>query len=270
MPVKIEFTTEQLMRQTPLPQHGKSYTVISHGDVIDQTRSQLSAAGFNITNELYKTNLNGEVAQGIYHLDYGNDPDMTLMFGWSNSYNKTMAFKCAIGSQVRVCMNGMVAGDLAKYRKKHRGSQALSEVIATIDYQISHAKEYYEQLVKDKEMLKKVILSPVEKANIIGQLFVSQVILTLSQLGVVKREMDNPSHIYGSKDSAWDLYNHVTFSLKDSHPMSYLDDHQKVHKFFIDAYGGLVTPQVTAPIIVPNYETINIKEHAHDPGVIFL
>lgn len=48
-------------------------------------------------------------------------------------------------------------------------------------------------------------------------------------------------------NSAWDLYNHITLALKDSHPLRYLSDHQKVHNFFVDEFGNL--QGVYAPIV---------------------
>lgn len=241
MPARTEFTTEQQIKSALLPQWGKSYTVIPHSYVIDQTRDQLDNAGFKIDSELYKSNLVGTVAQGIYHLDYANDPDMGLMFAWSNSYNKTMSFKCAVGARVFICMNGVVSGDLANYKRRHSGS-ALMDVTSSIAYQISQAKEHYDKLIMDKEMLKQVSLSRKDQASIVGQLFLEHEILTSSQVNVVKQEMNKPSFNYNASDnSAWALYNHITLSLKDSHPTSYLTDHQKVHTFFVDQFGNLNT-----------------------------
>jgi hypothetical protein len=234
MPAKTEFTTEQRIRLAALPNHGNRYTLIPHAYVIDTTKDELNKAGFTITNELYKTNLNGEVAQGIYHLNYGNDSDMGLMFAWSNSYNKMMRFKCAVGAQVFICMNGVVSGDIGNYSRKHTGT-ALTDATTSIQYQISKAKEYYDNLIADKETLKQVTLTKKEQASLIGQLYADQEILTLSQVGIVKRELDTPSYNYNAPaDSAWALYNHVTLALKDSHPMRYLSDHQKVHSFFLN------------------------------------
>lgn len=239
MPAKTQFVTEQHIRNAALPTHGKRYTVIPHGYVIDQTRAELAKAGFQINQELYKTSLDGQIAQGVYHLNYGTDQDMGLMFAWSNSYNKMMRFKCAVGAQVFVCMNGVVSGDLANYKRKHTGS-ALVDVTNSIQFQISHAKEYYNNLVADKEMLKQVSLDKSVKGEIVGRLLIEREILTLTQVGIVQREIEKPSHQYSQNpDSAWDLYNHITFALKDSHPLSYLNDHQKVHNFFVDQFGQL-------------------------------
>jgi hypothetical protein len=268
MPAKTEFTTEQRIRAASLPNHGKTYTVIPHGYVIDETRKELQAAGFHIDKEIYKTNLDGQVAQGIYHLNYGSDSDMGLMFAWSNSYNKMMRFKCAVGAQVFICMNGVVSGDLSNYSRKHTGN-ALQEATGTIRHQIANARTFYDQLVKDKELLKGITLNKSQQAAIVGQLLIEQDVLTLSQVGIVKRELEAPSYTYNSPaDSAWTLYNHVTLALKDSHPMSYLNDHQKLHNFFIDQY--TVTKKFVQPELNFEEETEEELVESNDNGVIFL
>jgi len=245
MPIKTTFMTEDRLRSIPLPNYGGKYAVVPHGTIIDETRKQLSAAGFDIERELYKTSMDGQIAQGVYHLKHSKDADMGLMFAWSNSYNKQQRFKCAIGAQVFICMNGMVSGDMASYNRKHIGNSTLQDVFNSINYQISKAKEFFDTLVQDKEMLKNVILTPRDKGRILGQLFANDEILTLTQVGIVKREIDKPTHNYNSHvDSAWTMYNHITLALKESHPGHYINDHQKVHQYFVDAYGVLVTPQV--------------------------
>lgn len=269
MPVKTEFTTEQRIRQAALPSHGGRYKTIPHGYIIDETKKELAAAGFTISNELYKTNLNGEVAQGIYHLNYGTDSDMGLMFAWSNSYNKMMRFKCAVGAQVFICMNGVVSGDLGNYARKHTGT-ALADATQTIQYQISKAKEYYDNLVADKETFKQITLTKKEQASIIGQLYADQEILTLSQVGIVKRELDTPTYTYNAPvDSAWTLYNHVTLALKDSHPMRYLSDHQKIHTFFLNNLTSVQAPVVVDEPVDNYFEEVEEADQSIF-GVTFL
>jgi hypothetical protein len=186
----------------------------------------------------------GNVAQGVYHLDYANDPDMGMMFAWSNSYNKTMRFKCAIGAYVFICGNGVVRGDMGSYSRKHSGT-ALLDVISEINHQISHAKQHYDILLGDKQMLKNILLSPKDKGTILGQLFADDEILTLTQVGIVKREIDKPTHSYNADvHSAWTMYNHITLALKESHPSTFMKDHQRVHGYFVDAFGQLHTPQI--------------------------
>jgi len=167
---------------------------------------------------------------------------MGMMFAWSNSYNKTMRFKCAVGAYVFICSNGVVSGDMGSYSRKHSGT-ALQDVVNQINNQISHAKEHYDLLLHDKQMLKNINLSPKDKGTILGQLFADDEILTLTQVGIVIREIDKPSHNYNADiDSAWTMYNHITLALKESHPSTFMKDHQRVHGYFVDAFGQLVTP----------------------------
>lgn len=254
MPTKTTFMTEDSLRAIPLPNHGGKYAVVPHGTIIDETRKQLNTAGFEIERELYKTSMDGQIAQGVYHLKNSSDSDMGLMFAWSNSYNKQMKFKCAIGAHVFICMNGVVSGDMASYNRKHMGTSTLQDVCNSINEQISNAKQFFDTLVADKEMLKDIILTPRHKGKILGELFAYDEILTLTQVGIVKREMDKPSHNYNADvNSAWTMYNHITFALKESHPGHYIGDHQKVHQYFVNAFGQLVTSQESFQID-PNHE----------------
>jgi hypothetical protein len=263
MPPKVQFYTEQNLRNAPLPNHGGRYAVVAHGDVIDNVKNKLALAGFNIKEEKYKMTVDGQVAQGVYHLDYGNDAEMGMMFAWSNSYNKTMRFKCGVGGYVFVCSNGVLRGDMGNYSRKHSGT-ALQDVIAEIDNQIGHAKEHYDVLIHDKNLLQNIILTPKDKGKILGELFAYDEILTLTQVGIVKREIDKPSFRYSSSpDSAWDMYNHITLALKESHPGSYMRDHHKVHQYFVDAYGNLVTAQLPSNVasnVDPEDESPFIEE----------
>lgn len=240
MPAKTGIVTEQLLRKTTLPTHGGKYAVVTHGWIIDHTRDELAKAGFEISTELYKSSIDGQIAQGTYALKYSKDPDMGLMFAWSNSYNKMMRFKCAVGGQVFICMNGVVRGDMGNYGRKHLGNATVPEVIEHIHSQISNATKHFDSLIQDKEILKQIHLDLKSKGSILGQLFLDSEVLTLTQVGIVEKEIRKPSYQYSQDpDSAWDLYNHITTALKDSHPMHYLDDHRKVHNFFMSNYNLL-------------------------------
>jgi hypothetical protein len=208
-------------------------------------KKEFASCGFSVLKEEYRSTESGDVAQGVYHLDYGSDQDMGLMFAWSNSYNKTMRFKCAAGGRVFICMNGVVSGDMNNYSRKHSGT-ALQDVTAKIKLHIAEAKNHYNNLVADKQMLKGVMLTTKDKGRILGELFAKDEILTLTQVGIVKREMDKPTYNYNCDvNSAWAMYNHITLSLKESHPRSYLHDHERVHQYFINEFGQLITPQNT-------------------------
>lgn len=256
MPVKIELSTEEQIISTPLPNHGGKYAVIPHQVIINKTKEELTKAGFDINKSLYKSTVTGNIANGVYHLSYKTDGDMGLMFAWSNSYDKTQKFKCGIGASVFVCGNGVLVGDMGSAARKHMGVDAQNDAFEFIENQIKNAKKHYDTLVEHKEIMKKIIISRTTQSALIGRLFADEEVLTLTQVGVVKREMDKPSHDYNADpNSVWSLYNNLSFSLRESHPTTWLDDHSKLHQFFVNEYGLLVKKQ--APIVelqFTNYE----------------
>ena len=230
MPQKSLITSEQSLKVVSLPQHGETYTVVSHGYIIDETRRQLEDHGFEIKTEIYNSNINGEVAQGVYHLNHGDDPELGLMFAWANSYDKTMRFRCAIGGYVFVCSNGMIAGDMSNYGRKHVG-EAKDEVKSHIMQQVTSAQNYYDELVKAKEKMKNITVSDSDIALLMGRLYFTDSTITSSQLIIVKNQFKTPAHDYGAdEDSLWTVYNHITFALKQSHPKTWMEDQKALHK----------------------------------------
>ena len=65
---KPKETTKWHLENATLPNHGKTYTVVSHKSVIDNTLQLLKDSGFTVQREIYRANMNANVAQGIYHI----------------------------------------------------------------------------------------------------------------------------------------------------------------------------------------------------------
>lgn len=238
MAKRAVITTKEFLKAAALPTYeGDTYTVIPHEFVINETLKNLGAQGFSIKHELYRCNENANIAQGIYHLDYSNDPDMGMMFAWSNSYDKSMRFKCATGGYVFICSNSVVRGDMGSWGRKHTGS-ADQETIDTIQDQIGKAKQYYRQLVYDKETMKDIMVSDKASAELIGRLYFKENLLNTEQLSIIKQQLRTPAHDYNAdKKSLWSLYNHITYSLRAAHPKNWLDHQRLVHWFFTQEYG---------------------------------
>ena len=232
-------TTRSYLENAPLPKHGKSYTVVSHKSVIDNTLALLSAGGFTISKELYRANMNANVAQGIYHIyptnttdsDISSEKELGMMFAWTNSYDKSTRFQCAVGAYVAVCYNGMVAGDMMNFKRKHTGSADYDVKVHLTD-QIKNAEKYYKRLIKDKELMKTIKMNCKVQSELIGRLFVEEDMLDTQQMTCLKSEISKPSYNYGDYDNtAWAFYNHVTHALKKAHPRDWLQDQQNFHDF---------------------------------------
>ena len=254
-----------------LPTHAPSYTVIPHRTVVDNTISLLQNNGFTITKEIYKGNNNCNVAQGIYQIQSNQDSELGMMFAWTNSYDKSKRFQCAIGAYVFVCNNGMIRGDLANYSRKHTGTADL-DVINQISSQVKHANQYFKQLIDDKENLKTITLSQKEQSELLGRLYAEKEILDVSQISIVKKEMNKPSYEYECDlNNAWTFYNHVTHSLKESHPRDWMSDQQKFHTFMtaeVLTQMGLHNSDMINDIEIQAEELI-IRETGHKQMSIF-
>jgi hypothetical protein len=229
MPRKIKNVTKDYLVNVPLPNHADTYTVISYQSVIDYAYAELAAQGFSIVDEEYRCTFDGQIAQGIYKLQYNTDPEMCIMFTWTNSYNKQIKFKCAIGGYVNANGTVMLLGEIGTYVRKHSGT-ADADTIASMKSQIANADMYYTQLLQDKDKMKEINLSSKRQAELLGILFAEYEILNTEQASIVKQQMTKPSFFYnGGNDTMWAFYNHITYSLQQSHPRSWMEDQRMLH-----------------------------------------
>ena len=58
----------------PLPLQTETYTVISHGFIINHVKKGLEDRGFAILSEEYRANNNCDVARGSYVVQHSDDP----------------------------------------------------------------------------------------------------------------------------------------------------------------------------------------------------
>jgi hypothetical protein len=259
---KPKETTKWSLELAPLPKHGKSYTVVSHKSVIDNTLTLLKDSGFRIKKETYRANMNANVAQGVYHITPTQTTDSTIieetelgmMFAWTNSYDKSKRFQCAIGAYVKICSNGMIAGEMMNFKRKHTGLADRDVRIHLAD-QIKNAEKYYKRIIADRDMMKAVTLNCSQQSELVGRLFIEEDILDSQQISCVKSEMEKPTYEYSSgSNTAWTFYNHVTHALKKAHPRDWMQDSQDFHDFIVAECLG-----VTAQPVYPN-EKIEIDE----------
>ena len=246
MPKKIQDCTKAHLISIDLPVHGDSYTVISHESVMDYIFTELANAGFGIVTEDYRATADGQIAQGIYRLNYNSDPELSMMFAWTNSYNKQVRFKCGVGAYVNQIGTVMVCGDMGSWARKHTGS-ADEETVQTIKDQITDAKMYYNQLVADKEAMKGISMTKRKQSQLLGILFAEYKILTTEQASMIRNEMDKPSHVFDDTNSLWAFYNYVTTALQHSHPKTWMEDQRVLH-YFISTVNNFSSSQVAPQV----------------------
>ena len=262
MPRKIKDLTRASLEAVPLPVHAATYTVISHKSIMDYALAEITAMGFTIEKEEYRATHDGQIAQGIYQLNYNSDTEMSLMFAWTNSYNKQIRFKCAVGGYVHANQTVMLCGEIGTYARKHTGT-ADADTIAMMKNHLTNAKMYYDNLVLDKEQMKLIPMSLRRQSEILGVLFAEYEILTTEQASIMRQQMDKPSYFYnGGKDTLWSFYNHATVALQQSHPRTWMEDQRMLH-WFITNEVGLATPAIPISVMMddvvvdPLYEIPN-------------
>jgi len=249
MPKRISECSKAHLINVPLPQHGTTYTVISHQFVIDYVRQALALAGFGMLHEEYRCTADGQIAQGIHKLNFNNDPELSMMFAWTNSYNKQVKFKCIVGAYIETTSTVMVSGDMGVWIRKHMGT-ADTETKDTIDEQIKNAHQYYNQLLSDRNEMIDKSLDLRKKAQLLGILFAEYGILTTEQANIVKNYIERPMKNFANSDSLWAFYNYVTIALQQSHPKTWMEDQRVLHYFIDTIYKFSKYVPVTSVAIV--------------------
>lgn len=149
----------------------------------------------------------------------------------------------------------MVRGDMGNFKKKHMGD-VQEFTPASIGEYIKRAGDHFELLQKDREMMKQIELSSRTRAELIGRMYIEETLIKSTQLNILAREIDTPTHDYKSANSMWELYNYTTYSLKSGHPSDWMEQHVDVHNFFINEAGTLHTNGVqdVTPVIITSEE----------------
>ena len=268
MPKKIKDCTGDYLIGIPLPLHADTYTVISHENVMDYSKTALINAGFTIEKEEYRATADGQIAQGVFRLHYGTDQELSMMFAWTNSYNKQVRFKCGVGAYINTNGTVMVCGDMGSWARKHTGT-ADTETIATITEQVTNAHMYYNQLVSDKNVMQTISMTKRKQAQLLGILFAEYQILTTEQASIVRQQMDKPSYVFADNNSLWAFYNYVTLALQQSHPKTWMEDQRILH-YFINSVNNFPVCSQPAQVLVEEVIVTEDIVDAIDPNQISL
>lgn len=241
-------TTKSILLGAELPEQTSTYKPVSHKQLIDTTLESIHGAGFELGQETYSSAKDGRVANGRYTIKNVADSEMQLEIGWQNSYDKSLSLKFAIGTRIMICQNGCVSGDFGAFKRKHVGEVQSFTPQAISDY-IKYSQEAFEKMQREREAMKQIEITKRTKAELIGRMLIEESFITSTQMNIITRELAHPTYDYGAPDSMWELYNHATFSMKETHPSNWMNQHMKAHRFFVNESGIL---SMSFPITVDN------------------
>ena len=231
--LKTYNTTKELIISATVPAQTRTYKPVSHASLIDLTMDGIEKSGFTLGKATYSAARDGQIANGRFTITNIADAEMELQIGWQNSYDRSMSLKFAIGTRIFICSNGCVSGDYGAFKKRHQSDIQDFTPSAITDY-IKQAGDAFILMQKQREQMKQIEITNRTKAELIGRMMIEEQFISSTQLNIISKELTNPSHDYGAKDSLWELYNYTTFAMKELHPTLWMENHIQAHKFFND------------------------------------
>lgn len=241
MDVKTYESAKSILINAEIPQQTRTYKPVSHERLIDLTLESIYQSGFELASESYSSARNGNVANGKFAIKNVADSEMQLQIGWQNSYDKSLSLKFAIGTKIFICSNGCVSGDYGAFKKKHQGEIQEFTPQAITEY-IQRAGDAFQRMQAERETMKSIDVTRRVQAELIGRMIVEEQFIESTQLNIIRKELENPTHDYGASGSLWELYQFTTFSMKEVHPTLWMDNHIDAHNFFTGAAGIEITP----------------------------
>ena len=90
----------------------------------------------------------------------------------------------------------------------------------------------FSSYIAHRDLLKTIILPKEKLYKLVGKLYLEEDILNTDQFNILRREIKSPTYSYGTKgNTVWDFYNHVTASLRTSHPSNWINNHITFDEF---------------------------------------
>ncbi len=226
---------EQYLREVLLPQATETYTVISHGHIIDTVREQLSKNGFEIDKESYFYSHDGEIALGKVYIKTEKDPQMGMIFTWWNSYNKQVKFGCAVGSFIYDNNASLIGSEGMSWIRKHTGT-ADEEADNIMEQLISYANMYFDKLIAEKNTMINCPLTTEDFGCIMGALYFEHELITPTQASAIKKEYHKPENTYTHKKTLWGLYKLLMFGIEGMDIKKWAKSQQKLHHMIMTEY----------------------------------
>ena len=194
------FVSKETLIDAALPAATSTYTVISHEFIINTVLQNLNDNGFNVLEEKYRCNMDARVAQGIYKIEYANDPDLSMMFAWVNSYDKSLKFRCTVGGHVNASGASMMKRSKS-WERKHTGT-ALQETEETIIDLVSNANAYFNELLQLKDLMKGINIDKDATTHIHQELSELYKLKDNVEGGVLTLDEDETAMLAGDIESA--------------------------------------------------------------------
>ena len=243
MRVNLLATRDEVYNSSIINWDSEYYTPIQNSVIMNLIEKGINDSALQIKDTEFRVSRdsNGLIRGviGSYNL-ITNDNNYGEKIMFRNSYDKSMSFAIVQGMQVWICSNGCISGDY-QYKRKHKGiddgetTTTMRDIVTAIEYSFENLQLSYNKNRDQLNALKEISIEKDIVKDVLGELFLIQDTLSVTQMSIIKKELYNSKnfkHINEDGFSAYDLYNHITEALKISHPLNYVNDHVATHTMF--------------------------------------
>jgi hypothetical protein len=223
----------------PLPEKTKTYTPVSHKDVMKLVRQRLSFMGFRIDDEHYYTNQSGTVCNVVFVFQYVADPDLSMSATFVNSYDKTAKFQFKLGGFTKngtVILHDGFAG--SEIKRKHTGS-ALDVINNHIEECFNMIGAIWHDLDSYRNDLKKLMVFSRD-ANV--KYLVGDMVLNKHLDSIQTNDLLGKLEHLDSTVSLYDLYIVFSSAMRNSHPKNWHQNHLKLAASFQEVMKSMIRP----------------------------
>lgn len=250
------YTSKDIILGAAVPAQTRTYKPVSNTELVDVTLEGIQQSGFKLDKESYRSTADGQITTSKFTISNVADSEMQLQIAWQNSYNKQVSLKFAIGVHVFVCENGCVSGDMGTFKRKHTGNVQEFTPASIMEY-IRSAGDSFREMQIQREFMKQIEVTKRQKSELIGRMIVEEGFISSSELNIIRRELQHPTHDYNAENSLWELYQHTTFAMKETHPANWMGDHIAAHSFFVDVHGELLISSAPTNELFADYEEVS-------------
>lgn len=225
-----EKVTRQDVYNVPVPAGSRSHKPVPYKDAIELLHDRADKIiGAPVRDEQYGLGREGNQLFAALTLDVGDD-GRGMTIGLRQSYDKSLALGCAVGSRVLVCDNLCFSGDSFRVVRKNTVN-VWRDFVSMIDEQIHRSVDHYKTVTAECDAMKALPCSLDRGFAFLG-VMQGRKLLSPTQATVAFGDWIEPRHEDFADRNAWSLYNCVTEGLKKGAAAQTMQRHAQAHNFF--------------------------------------
>lgn len=236
----------------PTPERTETHVPVPHGTLIDGLLSRLGRLGLNPIRERHGLAKAGQIWFGVFDLEARTgDTEYSLSLGLRNAHDKSIAAAILMGSNVWICDNLAMSGEI-RFVRKHT-AEILTDLPGIMDDamgQLTRLERFMHLRIKHYRQAE---LTDRDAAYFLVNTIRGKT-LPIRRMDAVWNEWIKPTHEEFAPRTAWSLFNAYTEALKQSSFLLLPGRTQRLHTM-LDEFVG--TPKFET---VANVEVGDLRE----------